>query len=626
MPLRAYVAHDRVVSAARMYVQMAAIGLLLAAILYCGGMNAFLFHYVSNPIPELQYVDGESRLSVKPGAKRLPAFSLLKYYVSFNPKNYFSVQLSAGPAKANEKLEIVEPELRPFFQRREVPRETYRKAIFWITRGRVEQLRWIFPISLIFFPAFGVVYFLAFSWLNRKTEKTKFVRGADLMPFEQMKAALNQTINEEEKGNPSFVPLRLGEAALPDSVSRRHILLLGTSGTGKSVCLNHYLTTLKARRASATEINKCVIYDVKGEFCGKHLEPDDLIFYPFDRRSVPWSFFNEVLDYPDLDVLCTSLYEPPKDSKDAYWYNAARDVFRTGLFFLLREGRTTNREIWEFFSQPLQHIRDSLYTLPVRELGALKHIDKADSNQAASIISILQERLTFFRYLTDRDGSFSFRKFIRDDSGRRNLFLMNIRQYDAIFRSLMTFVIDIMTREVLSLPDSFTRRITFVVDEFGSLAKMPCIFDFLTMGRSKGGFLVLANQDLGSVSNIYGADQKETFFNNFNIHLIFRLNDPTTAEFLSKAFGEREVIKKFQSSQFSPTDLGDRFSMSEQEKLEKIILSTEFQSLPDFHAYLKIANYGLTRMKTPRKFLPLIDEEFAPRDFDLQSMLYEKTG
>jgi len=54
------------------------------------------------------------------------------------------------------------------------------------------------------------------------------------------------------------------------------------------------------------------------------------------------------------------------------------------------------------------------------------------------------------------------------------------------------------------------------------------------------------------------------------------LNDPTTADFLSKAFGEREVIKKFQSSQFSPSDYGDRFSMSEQEKLEKIILSTEF--------------------------------------------------
>ncbi len=605
---------------------MGVIGALLAAILYVGGMSLLIKHFISSPIPELQHIEGAPRLILKPNAGRLRIVSLVKYFVSLNPKNYFSLKLSVGAPKALEKSEVVEPELRPLFHRSEVPRETYRKAILMITKGRVEQLRWIFPTSLLFFPIFGSAYFLGFSWLNRRTEKTEFVRGADLMRFDEMKSALLQAVMGEANGNGAFVPLCLGEAALPDSVSRRHILVLGTSGTGKSVCLNHYLATLKARRAAASEVNKCVIYDVKGEFCGKHLEKDDLIFYPFDTRSVPWSFFNEVLDYPDLDVLCTSLYEPPKDSKDAYWYNAARDVFRTGLFYLLREGKTKNRQIWEFFSQPLQYIRDSLYTLPIQELGALKHIDKADSNQAASIVSILQERLTFFRYLSDQDGSFSFRKFIRDDKERRNLYLMNIRQYDAIFRSLMTFVIDIMIREVLSLADSFSRRITFVVDEFGSLAKMPCIFDFLTMGRSKGGFLVLANQDLGSVSNIYGADQKETFFNNFNVHLIFRLNDPTTADFLSKAFGEREVIKKFQSSQFSPSDYGDRFSMSEQEKLEKIILATEFQSLPDFHAYLKIANYGLTRMKMPQKFLPLVGEEFIPRDFGLQSMLFGKTS
>lgn len=629
MSSRVFVAHDRAVSAARMYFQMAVVGLVLATIIYALSMGAVLWYYVSGPIPELTYSAANPRLDFGEKNHRLGITSLIKYWVSFNPKNYFNVRFDGdqvvSKTKEHEKTEMVEPELQPLLKHREIPRATYRKVIFIITNGRVEQLRWIIPASLSFFPLFGLAYFYAFSRVNKKTEKTKFIRGADLMPFRKMKEALGQVIKQEEKDNESFVPLCLGEAALPDSVSRRHILLLGTSGTGKSVCLNHYLSTLKARRKAAREVNKCIIYDVKGEFCGKHLEEDDIVFYPFDQRSVSWSFFNEVFDYPDLDVLCTSLYEPPKDSRDAYWYNAARDVFRTGCFYLLRVGKTTNREIWEFFSQPLTLIREALYTLPTREMGALKHIDKADSNQAASIISILQERITFFRYLTESDGSFSFRKFIRDDDDRRNLFLMNIRQYDAIFRSLMTFVIDIMTREVLSLADSFNRRITFVVDEFGSLAKMPCIFDFLTMGRSKGGFLVLANQDLGSVSNIYGTDQKETFFNNFNLHLIFRLNDPTTAEFLSKAFGEREVIKKFQSSQFSPNDLGDRFSMSEQEKLEKIILSTEFQSLPDFEAYLKIANYGLTRMKTPHKFLPLVSQEFVPRDFGLQSMLFEKT-
>jgi len=132
--------------------------------------------------------------------------------------------------RIGEKREVVEPELQPFFQSKEVPRETYRKGVLWITRGRVDQLRWIVPTSLLFFPVFGVLYFLVFSWINRRTEKTRFVRGDDLMPFAQMKVALNQAIAEEENQNPSFVPLCLGDAALPDSVSRRHILLLGRPG------------------------------------------------------------------------------------------------------------------------------------------------------------------------------------------------------------------------------------------------------------------------------------------------------------------------------------------------------------------------------------------------------------
>lgn len=613
---RAFIAHDRVVSIVRMYLQMASVGAVLGALIYSAGMAAFLSHYIAGPIPELR-IDGRPRLLVTASSKRLPLRPMLKYFISLNPRNY----IRFGHRSASE-FERVEKELQPFFRQTRVPRDTYCQGIRLITEGRIDKLRWIAPLSLLFFPVFGIVYFLLFRKLNRKTSDVTFVRGADLTPLSVLKRRLDETIDQEKANGAAAAHLELGSIRLPHEVARTHALILGTPGTGKSVSLNNYVVTLNRFKASTPHAAKAVIYDVKGEFTGKHFS-DDIIFYPFDVRSIRWSFFNEVLDYPDLDVLSTSLYEPPKDSKDAYWYNAARDVFRTGLFYLLKAGSKSNRDIWEFFCQPVGSIREAFQTLPIREAGAIKHIDKTDSNQAASVISILQERLTFFRYLADSDGPFSFRQFIRNESDRRNLFLMNIRQYDAIFRSLMTFVIDVMTREVLSLPDSYTRRVTFLIDEFGSLSKMPSIFDFLTMARSKGGFLTVANQDLGAVADVYGNDKKETFFNNFNLHLVFRINDPTTAEFLAKAFGEREVIKKFQSSQFSPTDLGDRFSMSDQEKLEKVILPTEFQSLPDFHAYLKIANYGLTKVITPRKYIPLRQAEFLQRDFGLEEMLKE---
>ena len=86
-----------------------------------------------------------------------------------------------------------------------------------------------------------------------------------------------------------------------------------------------------------------------------------------------------------------------------------------------------------------------------------------------------------------------------------------------------------------------------------------------------------------------------------------------------------------QRSEYWPLDERDqgtglllRFSISDQEKLKKIILPTEFQNLKDFQTFLKIANCGITRMETPRKFLPTVAPEFLPRDFGLEQMLKEE--
>ncbi len=112
MPSRAYVAHDRAVSAARMYVQMAVVGFLLASVLYAGVMTAFLSRYVAGPVPELRFVGGKPRLNVNARSPRLPVFSLLKYYVSLNPKNYLSIAAPRELSSANafEKQDMFIPQ------------------------------------------------------------------------------------------------------------------------------------------------------------------------------------------------------------------------------------------------------------------------------------------------------------------------------------------------------------------------------------------------------------------------------------------------------------------------------------------------------------------------------------
>jgi len=248
MPSRAYIAHDRVVTAGRMYVQMALVGLLIAVAIYAGGMYAFCSHYIAKPVPEI--VDG--RLVITDESRKLPIRSLLKYYISANPQNYVNFHNTYSSRPASVPMETVEPELRVLLREERVPREIYQRAVHAVTQGRVDVLRRVVPVSLLFFPVFGVGYFFLFSWINKLTEKTEFVRGVDVIPFNEMKARLDSAIVKEKTKS----PLRLGEVLLPKSVSRRHMLILGTSGTGKSVCLNRHIASLKGQG------NKSIIYDV----------------------------------------------------------------------------------------------------------------------------------------------------------------------------------------------------------------------------------------------------------------------------------------------------------------------------------------------------------------------------
>ncbi len=69
---------------------------------------------------------------------------------------------------------------------------------------------------------------------------------------------------------------------------------------------------------------------------------------------------------------------------------------------------------------------------------------------------------------------------------------------------MLSLFIDFMGRKLLSLDDDENRSIYFILDEFGTLQKMPTIVDILTQARSKGGRVFLGTQDFSKIDEIYG--------------------------------------------------------------------------------------------------------------------------
>lgn len=576
--MRGYELHESFWTDLRMYLNMFRRAVLIGMaiqILFLG----YQFYGFYDRLNNIYTLDGQP----------VPTVVAWKYYTGFS---LFS-----------DKLKI-EPVLVPYAKGwPELPLKYYRAVADYATDSAYDLIKRKAEKQLyysILSYTFSAIYLLAFWYTARTRKEETFLRGVQTTPLHAMNKALARAAGDSGG-------IRIGETVLPRAMEPKHTLILGTAGSGKSVLMNQILAQVIARR------DRIVIYDPKGEYVEKLFCIGDSIWNPFDARSVGWNIFNELHSQPDYDTISRSLFAPP-DSRDTYWYTCAADVFRTGLVYLRLNNKTTNSEMWDFFSQPLPAIQAAFRTLHLSEQGALKHIDQSDSPASASIISILQERIQAFRYLRGMDGDFSFSKYIQK-GGTGNIFLLGNEKTRTLMKPLLTLAVDIMCRETLALPDDHNRRIFFALDELGTLNRMDSILTLETVGRSKGACLICANQDLGRVEEIYGRAALKTFFNNFNTNFIFRIREPETAELLSRAIGEQQLRKTTQSRQLSPSDVGDRKSMSEHEKTERLILPTQLQLLPDLHAVLSVAGYGVSEITIPQVFYEKQNPPFVERDF-----------
>ncbi len=478
-----------------------------------------------------------------------------------------------------------------------------------LLRQAVSDSRRLVWISLITALLVGTAYTLFFTLKSRQIKKESHVKGARLLSRQHFLAGI-------ETHWPDPLSIRLGSIPFPRSREPFHTLVYGASGSGKSILMNQLLASILNRKARFGLHEKCIVYDVKGEYLAKHFDPErkDIVFFPFDVRSVRWRLFNEVLrpdpvsgtpclDTAMLDVVCAVLCSPPsqKESKNEYFHTAAAEVLRAILSVLYARGSYQNSDIGEMLGKSRTELAELFRNyLPPADWSAIEHISAAE--QSAGVLGVLKNQLRFLRYIHDLDGEFSLRRYIEEDSSR-TLFLMNLPRMAEIFRPLLTFAVDLLIRHSLSLPDSADRRIRFFIDELGSLGRIDSLFRFLTLSRSKGGCLYASNQEEGSIRELYGDKLMESFNNNFGGLLVFRQNDEKSALSMSKQLGEHEVIKRQESHSFSPSSMGDRLSVGDQQKRETLVSYSQLQHLADLEFYYKLSGVGTALFTVPPVFL-----------------------
>lgn len=452
-------------------------------------------------------------------------------------------------------------------------------------------------------------------------EQENFIRGARLLtPTELAKrCATDKAV------------LRIGQIPISLDIETKHVLTFGASGSGKSVLLSQFINQICTDRRQNKSRRHFILTDVKPEFVGKFYEDGDIIFCPFDKRSVNWNIFDEIKDNFDFDNFAAALF-PPDNTKEPFWANSAASIFSDCLKALYSYGATDTTSLLALFQQGSVGIRDFLAkVLPSQEFSSLLHFQGAETT-LGGILSQLNEGLRPFRVLADTDGpSFSFRKYIREELRRPdgtipNLYIIIPSNRADLMAPLVTLIVNLMIDETLSLPEDKHRRVHFILDELGALNKIPKLPDLITKGRSYGASIIAMSQDSGLIAHKYGKEVLDSFLNNFATQIYLRVNESTTAKKLSESLGEREFFEYSFTTQRDDTGK-DNTTYTKTQKTEPLVMPSELQALPTFCGFVKIADLGVTKCRVPKQFfkdrlpnfverpLPLIKQlETVPED------------
>lgn len=425
--------------------------------------------------------------------------------------------------------------------------------------------------------------FVYWSLKGRSDKRRKHLAGSQLVSVE----ALARQLKRSHKAS----DIVLGDLPLVKDSETQHMLITGTTGSGKTNCFHTLLPQLRAKRQRA------VIVDTTGEFVDRYYRPGkDILLNPLDERSAQWHPWVECVEDYHYDELATNLI--PHTGHDPFWINSARTVLTEILKVYARQG-----------SYDIQGVLNSLTGATLKDLHqrlqgtkAAPLVDPASEKTALSIRSTLTAAITSLSYVKTTQTPFSIRQWIQSTevSDDRWLFLaMTPEQRDAL-RPLVTAWTSIVVKSLLGRMTNSTNRLWVCIDELPSLHKLPDLQLCLAEGRKYGAAVILGVQNIPQLEERYGANITKTMIDLCSTKVLFRAASYEIALSLSRALGEQEVMEVQEGISYGANDVRDGVNLAMLKQLKPIVTAHDLMGLKNLEGVVMLPEFNaVTKIKLP---------------------------
>lgn len=448
-----------------------------------------------------------------------------------------------------------------------------------------------------------ILFSLLVAWVWRSGARQRadeLLRGVEIVSAQALTQALNQ--------HGCASDLHLGGVPLVAGTETLHIQVTGTSGTGKTQALQELMLQIRRRR------ERFICFSPSGDFLSQFFRPGrDHVLNPFDDRCPTWNLWDECPQPYHYDAFAATLIPDKPSTGDPFWTDAARTL----VACLAQEtGRRNERDMGRFLTLLTGPLADLFKYLEHTEAGP--QIAPESEKPALSIRTTAVTYARSLKYLPAENAPFNIRQWVANEDTDECVFLTARDEERESVRPLLTTWLEIFTQAILSLPPDSSRRIWLIIDELAVLNRIPSLLNFQAQARKYGGCGVFSFQQLSQLRQIYNKDGAESLVGGSATWLCMRQNDPETAEWVAKAFGQTEIRESQQGLSYGANDMRDGISLSQQRKLKQNLIPSEVVQLNNLEGFIRlpgrwpVAHLKLT-YREPLKRVPAVIPATSPR-------------
>lgn len=379
---------------------------------------------------------------------------------------------------------------------------------------------------------------------------------------------------------------------IPLHYSTHHMLVVGTSGSGKTATIARPLIqSISPRFQIAREIpEQLVIFDAKGDavpFCASlgYLPEHANVWLlnPFDDRAVVWEVAQAVQEPARAWQLATMIV-PVEEKSTAPFFSEGARLLAFADILGLNAKFGTNWTLADLLCALDSRENIALVASAHPEANVIAQSVLRDQKHSPGVVASLATKIRKFSQVAALWASnpsarkFSIPEFLKHPG-------ILILGHDPVLKDsllpLYGLLLRALTDEILSGAETLHPKVWCILDEYLALARYDeskAIIDLLELGRSKGAAVMLGIQSVAGMIDVYGEAGMNRILGLCAHKMFLRVGDPQTAEWAERYFGKVRKTEMAYSESWNKEGVTQSFNFSVQDR--SLFLAAAFMDIP----------------------------------------------